>query len=232
MNCETALATELPATAVAHRPPHVTNQVKKWARKSERKIPVQISGTAVPDCFGQLTDIDAGIVDVRTERQIPESSPVTVSFNHTQLSGIVADCRPAGPEWVVSIALSACKRRLGERIPDADESVIGIVEGAGTSLHKCTVLDTSAFGLGLRLSFPIQTGARICVEMESTMVFGEVRHCHPKLDGEFIAGVLIVDVVPDARTQTKFSLMLNNLRWKLASSIRGRDVPVSRNLHQ
>jgi hypothetical protein len=29
--------------------------------------------------------------------------------------------------------------------------------------------------------------------------------------------------VPDVSRQSPFSIMLNNLRWKLASSIRGRD---------
>jgi hypothetical protein len=144
------------------------------------------------------------------ERQIPESSPVVISFHHTQLS----------------------KRRLDERIPHGEESILGIVEGDRTSLHKCTIIDTSAFGMGLRLAFPVDTGARICVETESMMVFGEVRHCHPRLDGEFIAGILIIDVVPDTRRESKFSVMLNNLRWKLASSIRGRDVPAFRSFHQ
>jgi hypothetical protein len=156
---------------------------------------------------------------------------VVVSFSNTQLSGIVAECRPAGPEWAVSIALSTCRRRLDDRIPLGEESMIGIVKGDGTRLHRCTIVDTSSFGLGLRVSFPIDTGTRICVETDAMIVFGEVRHCHPDPYGQFIAGVLIVDVVPDARTQNKFSVMLNNLRWKLASSIRGRDIPSYRSIH-
>jgi hypothetical protein len=117
---------------------------------------------------------------------------------------------------------------LNDRIPDGEEGLLGIVEGDRTHLRPCTIIDTSAFGMGLRLGFPIDTGARVCIETESMMVFGEVRHCHPKLDGQYIAGVLIVDVVPDVRSQSPFSVMLSNLRWKLASRIRGREVPAHR----
>jgi hypothetical protein len=185
----------------------------------------------VPDCFCELAGIDAGILYVRSESQIPESSPVVISFDHIKLSGIVAECVPAELGWTLSIALASCRRRLDERIPRGEKSVIGVIENDRTTLRQCTVIDTSSYGLGLSLSFPIDTGARVCVETQSMMVLGEVRHCNPRLDGQFIAGVLIVDVVPDTRTQNKFSVMLNNLRWKLASSIRGRDVPHHRSDH-
>ena len=201
-----------------------------------KSTPVHISGATVPDCLCELSGIDTGVVCVRSERQIPESSAVVISFGRIQLSGVVAETRPTDEAWLISIALSSCRRRLDERIPHGSESVLGIVENGQTTLHPCTVIDTSTFGLGLRLSFPVDTGARICVETDSMMVFGEVRHCRPALDTfgsqgtatEYIAGVLIVDVVPDVRTQTRFSVMLNNLRWKLASGIRGREIPVYR----
>jgi hypothetical protein len=178
-----------------------------------------------------LVGIDAGTLYVRSERQIPESSSIVVSFDHVQLSGVVAGCQPDEEEWVISVALASCKRRLDERIPSGGESVIGVVEGDRTTLRPCTIVDTSSFGLGLCLAFPIDPGARVCVETESMMVFGEVRHCHARPDGQFVAGILIIDVVPDVRTQNMFSVMLNNLRWKLASSIRGRDVPAYRADH-
>ena len=132
---------------------------------------------------------------------------------------------------MISIALASCRRRLEERIQNGEEGTVGIIESDRTILRRCTITDTSSLGMGLRLSFPIATGARVCVETESTMVFGEVRYCRPGLDGDFIAGILIVDVVADVRTENQFSVMLNNLRWKLASSILGRDVPGYRAEH-
>jgi hypothetical protein len=200
-------------------------------RRASKPIPVHISGTTVPDCFCGLEGIAAGTLYVRSDRQIPEASAVVVSFDHVQLSGVIAACTPADNGWMISVALASCRRRLDERIADGQETIIGIVGTEGTSLHQCTIIDTSSFGLGLRLSFPIPTGARVCVETDAAMVFGEIRYCQQKSDGQFVAGVLVVDVAPDVRTQNQFSVMLNNLRWKLASSIRGRDVPAYRADH-
>jgi len=218
---------EMPVMNSAARP-EMSVQIRPGLNKPVARIPVHISGTTVPDSSCELVGIDAGILYVRSERQIPESAPIVVSFDHVQLSGVVAGCQPADEDWVISVALASCKRRLDERVPNGENSVIGIVESDGTILRSCTITDTSTFGLGLRLSAPIDTGARVYVEAGSMIVFGEVRHCRPKSGGQFVAGVLIVDVVPDLRTQNVFSVMLNNLRWKLASSIRGRDVPAYR----
>ena len=205
-----------------------TTASARAARKATRAIPVHISGTTIPDCFCSLAGIEAGILYVRSDRQMSESSPIVVSFDHVQLSGVVAGCQPDEDAWMISVALASCRRRLEERIPHGEESAVGVVERDQTTMRQCTIIDTSSFGIGLRLSFPIDTGSRVCIETNAAMVFGEIRYCHSRLDGLFTAGVLIVDVVPDVRTQNQFSVMLNNLRWKLASSIRGRDVPAYR----
>ena len=196
--------------------------------KTVKRISVHVSGTTVPDCSCELVGIEAGTLYIRSDRQISESLSIVVSFDHVQLSGVIARCQPDEDEWVISVALASCKRRLEERIPHGEVSVIGVVEGDRTTLRPCNIVDALSFGLGLELSFAIDPGARVCVETESMMVFGEVRHCHARPDGQFAAGILIIDVVPDVRTQNMFSIMLNNLRWKLASSIRGRDVPAYR----
>lgn len=221
---------ETPAASVPARPEAFV-QTTPESRQSAKRIPVHISGTTVPDRSCELVGIDAGLLYVRSGSQIPESSPVIVSFDHVQLSGVVAGCQPAEEEWLMSVALGSCKRRLEERAPNGEEGLMGIVESAGTTLRPCTIIDTSSFGLGLALSLPIDTGTRVYVEAGSMIVFGEIRHCRRTPDGRFMAGVLIVDVVPDVRTQNMFSVMLNNLRWKLASSIRGRDVPAYRSDH-
>ncbi len=197
-------------------------------RHTPTPVPLQISGTDVPDCTCQLVGVDAGFLYVRSDRQIPEASAIVVSFDHVQLSGVVAGCQPAMQEWLISIALASSKRRLDDRIPNGQDGIIGIIGHDGVVLRACRVLDTSAFGMGLLLGFSIDPGSRVCVEAGSTMVFGEVRHCNQKLDGQYIAGLLVVDVVQDARDESKFSAILKSLRWKLASSIRGKDVPAYR----
>lgn len=197
-------------------------------RKSAKRIPVHISGTTIPDCACQLVGVDSGTLYLRSERQIEESSPIKVSFDHVQLSGVVAGCEVAERGWAISVALASCKRRLEARVPGGEIDAVGIVENNGTTVRSCTVVDQSPSGLGLRLNRTIETGSRVCVETQSMMIFGEVRYCRPTLDGRFVAGIMIVEVVPDVNSQNPFSVMLNNLRWKLASSIRGKDVPAYR----
>jgi hypothetical protein len=205
-----------------------TNAPARSTRKAARTIPVHISGTTVPDCSCALVGIEAGVLYVRSDRQMSESSPIVVSFDHVQLSGVVAGCQPDEDAWMISVALSSCKRRLEERIPHGEESAVGVLEKGQTTMRQCTIIDTSSFGMGLRLAFPIEMGSRVCIETNASMVFGEIRYCHSRPDGLFTAGVMIVDVAPDVRTQNQFSVMLNNLRWKLASTIRGKDVPAYR----
>jgi hypothetical protein len=191
-------------------------------------FPILLAGADVPDCPCHLVGIDSGSLFLKSERQIPESSAVVVSLDHVRFSGIVAGCLPAGRDWVISVALASCKRRLDERIPQGEQCTVAIVGADHTNLRPCTIINTSAFGVGLHLGFPIDTGARVCIEREQMMILGEVRYCHAKIDGQFIAGILIVDVVPDLCGENPFSVMLHNLRWKLASSIRGKDVPTYR----
>src|ERR1700691_1159684 len=128
------LTANVPAALEARPQGEKSGQVRPDRRKSAKRIPVHISGSDVPDCPCQLVGIDAGMLYVRSERQIPETSSIVVSFDHVQLSGVVARCQPAEGEWVISVALASCKRRLEERIPNAEESVIGIVENDRTNL--------------------------------------------------------------------------------------------------
>lgn len=227
MKCETPEAS-LVESLPAERRRTVSRQA---GPKASKRIAVHISGTTVPDCSCELVGIDAGVLYVRSEHQISESSTVIVAFEHVQLSGVVASCTAAESDWVISVALASCRRRLEDRVASGEKSVIGVVDNDGTTHLDGEVIDTSSSGLGLRLSRPIDPGARVCVETQSKMVFGEVRHCRKSLDGFYVAGVMIVEVVPDLRSQSAFSVMLYNLRWRLASTIRGKDVPAYRPEH-
>jgi hypothetical protein len=192
------------------------------------RIQIQISGPDVPDTPCQLVGIDAGTLYLRADRKISEGSQIVISFDHVTLSGFVAECQSGSRGWVVSVALALCKRRLEERVPHGEEAIVRVVENGKATHHLCVIVDTSSFGLGVRLPFPIALGTRVCVETEQMVVFGEIRHCNQNLDGEYNAGVLVVDVVSDVRSQSTFSVMLSNLRYKLAAGILGREVPAYR----
>jgi hypothetical protein len=190
---------------------------------AERRA-VRLAGKNVPDGDAELVGIDAGFLYLRTERRIVTDSPVTISFEQTQLSGYVSECQPTEDAWVVTIALASGKRREA-RIPTGEQFTAGIVTANGTTQCLATVIDKSASGMGLRFPRHVAPGTRIYVEMDSVIVFGEVRHCSETTDGQFIAGVLIAEFRPDTRGRNKIEEVIDKVRWKLTSGIRGKSTP-------
>jgi hypothetical protein len=193
-------------------------------RKLAARRPVRISGKTVPDGYCELVGLDAGVLYVQSERRIPETSPVTVSFDHTQLSGYVTECQPTEREWVIAIALASGRRREA-RIPTGEEYTVGIVGNRGTRRCRATVIDRSSSVLGLLFSRAVAPGTRVYVEMESVMALGEIRHCRATPDGQFIAGVAIAEFIPDVRSRSRFRQILDKIRWKLGSGFRSRGAP-------
>jgi hypothetical protein len=183
--------------------------------------PVRISGKTVPDDECELVGIDAGVFYLRSERRIAELSPVTVSFEQTQLDGYVTGCQSVEREWVISIAVASGRRREA-RIPTGEQFTVGIVGNTGTVRCQGTVTDKSPSGMGLRFSRPVSPGTRIYMEMESVMALGEIRHCHATTDGKFIAGVSIAEFLPDARGRNKFMEIFGKFVCKLGAGIRGK----------
>jgi hypothetical protein len=182
--------------------------------------PVRISGKSVPDGECELIGIGDRVLYLRSERRIANTSAVNVTFDRTQLSGYVSGCVPVEGGWDVSISLVSGRRRE-VRIPTGEYLSVGIVGPNGTKRYHCTVVDRSASGLGLRFAKYVAPGTRIYVEIESTMVLGEIRHCTPTGDGHFMAGLVVVECVPDARDINAFSEIVHKLRWKISSGLRG-----------
>lgn len=181
---------------------------------------VHLSGPNVPDYLCQLVGLDAGTLRVRSERRIADASPMTVSFDHIQLAGVVTGCHAMGNDWGVSIALTVTRRREA-RLAASGRVTVGIVGDAGTTSWPATVTNVSPSGLGLRVPEPVRLASRIYVETETEMIMGEVRHCRPAGDGQFIVGVLIVEVVPDLRTQGRLATFWERVKWRFASRMHG-----------
>ena len=182
--------------------------------------PVRISGKAVPDSECELVGIGDGVLYLRSERRIADTSAVNVTFERTQLSGYVSSCVPVEGGWDVSISLLS-GRRKEVRIPTGEYLSVGIVGRNGTKRYHCTVVDRSASGLGVRFAKYVAPGTRIYVEFEASMVLGEIRHCSQTEDGHFLAGLAILECVPDAREMNAFSEIVHKLRWKISSGLRG-----------
>ena len=97
---------------------------------------------------------------------------------------------------------------------------MGVVSNSGTKRLHCTVVDRSESGLGLRFQRHVAPGTRIYVEIEAVMVLGEIRHCNPADDGTFIAGMIVVECLPDVRERNAFTEIVHKLRWKLSAGFR------------
>src|SRR3569623_1773167 len=123
--------------------------------------------------------------------------------------------RTANANWSESAtAFSICD-------PNGAYLSVGIVGRNGTKRYHCTVVDRSVSGLGVRFAKYVAPGTRIYVEFEASMVLGEIRHCSQTEDGLFLAGVAILECVPDAREINAFSEIVHKLRWKISSGLRG-----------
>jgi len=134
--------------------------------------PVRISGKAVPDSECELVGIGDGVLYLRSERRIADTSAVNVTFERTQLSGYVSSCVPVEGGWDVSISLLS-GRRKEVRIPTGEYLSVGIVGRNGTKRYHCTVVDRSASGLGVRFAKHVAPGTRIYVEFESSMLLAK-----------------------------------------------------------
>jgi hypothetical protein len=166
--------------------------------------------------------IESGSIHIRSEIRIADATQVAVWFDHIQLSGAVTGCQPMGDDWGVSVALGVSRRRE-VRLSATEHLTVGIVGERGTTACEAAVVNASPSGLGLSTNRPMKLATRIYIETEAEMLLGEVRHCRPTGEGRYSVGVMIVDVVPDARSQGKFSAFWERFRWKLASSVAGKN---------
>jgi len=202
--------------------PRAPASVRVPVRERAQRALVHISGPSLPDFICELVGIDAGILHVRCDIRVADQSPATLLFDHILLSGVVVGCQPIGAKWGISIALTMSRRREA-RMPANGTLTVGIVCDSGTTSYQATVTDISPFGLGLRIPCAIGLAARVYVETESEMIMGEIRHCRPTGDGEFVVGVMIVEVVPDSRTEGKLTVLWDRLRRKMAAGLLGAD---------
>lgn len=185
---------------------------------------VRISGPGVPDASCYLIGIESGLIRIHSESRIPDGEPVTIAFGHIQLSGIVTGSHALGDDWGIAIALHPARRREA-RVSASGTLTLGVVGPRGTTYSSAIVTNISQSGLGLRVPNPIPLASRVYVEAASEMILGEVRHCRPSGDGQFIAGILIVEVVPDSRSVGLFATVWERLRWKILSGVFGRGLP-------
>jgi hypothetical protein len=177
-------------------------------------IAVRIFGARIPDSIGELIDIREGVLRIRCERRLPDGALARISLDQIQISGTVLGCIPMDGDWGVSVALSFSRRREA-RIPCTGKVTAGVLSVHGTRSYEASLLDVSPSGLSLHLPAPVRIAARLYVETESEMLIGEVRHCRPAAGGGFVVGVMLIEVVKDARIEGQFASLWENMRRRL-----------------
>src|SRR6185437_8257265 len=177
-------------------------------------IQVRIFGPRIPDSIGELIDIRDGVLRVRCDRPLPDGMLARISLDQIQISGAVLGCIPIDAGWGVSIALSFSRRREA-RIACNGKVTAGVMSVHGTRSYEASLVDVSPSGLSLRFPVSVRIAARIYVETESEMLIGEVRHCRPAEGGEFVIGVMLIEVVKDARVEGQFASLWANMRRRL-----------------
>ena len=188
------------------------------ASRTPTGIAVRIFGARIPDSTGELIDIREGVLRIRCERRLPDGALARISLDQIQISGSVLGCIPMGGDWGVSIALSF-SRRSEARIPCTGKVTAGVMSVHGTRSYEAALVDVSPSGLSLSLPVPVRIAARIYVETESEMLIGEVRHCRPADGGDFIVGLMLIEVVKDARIQGQFASRWGNMRRRLGFAL-------------
>jgi hypothetical protein len=201
-------------TAIIETPADSTSQ----AAHKPAGIEVRIFGPRIPDSIGELMDIRDGVLRIHCERRLPEGMLARIALDQIQISGTVLGCIPAEHGWGVSIALSFSRRREA-RIACTGKVTAGVMSVHGTRSYEAALVDVSPSGLSLRLPVAVRIAARIYIETESEMLIGEVRHCRPADGGEFVVGVMLIEVVKDARMEGQFAPLWANMRRRLGFAL-------------
>ena len=116
---------------------------------------------------------------IRANDWIEPASRVSAMIGRITVSGEVVYCTRKDTWYRACIALNSENEgrrepRLPVRLPG---SVVVLSGDGGEQAVEGLVLDVSVSGMRLRIPQGVETETMIFVEMASTLVVGEVRHC-------------------------------------------------------
>jgi len=155
---------------------------------------------------GQLRNFADGAIQVSVPEPLRDKAAVTVTFtDDCVLEGTVLYCNPQEGAYRAGIYFSSDgeTRRKQTRYATPDEPLKISFLGSRHSSMDGWVVDVSKSGIGLRLTTRISPGEWVKIELRSTILFGEIRHCRQDSDETFRAGVEIETVI--SRTNPRHS---------------------------
>lgn len=167
---------------------------------------------------------------IRANEWIEPASRVSAILGRVTISGEVVYCTRKDTWYRACIALnSENEGRREPRLPVQLPGAVIALSGEGERSVPGVVVDVSLSGLRLRIPQSVDSGTMIFVEMASTLVVGEVRHCIGK-NGHFEVGIEITDVLSDIKSRQDSRGTLRGIRRKLAEVILGEPITPTRQL--
>jgi len=194
------------------------------------EVLLHLTGTSAPHLTCALLGIERGKMHIRAESWVEPASRVSAMVGRITVSGEVVYCTRKDTWYRTCIALNS-ETDLVRREPRLPIRLPGTVLAlAGNSVEQSVqgiVLDVSISGMRVKIPHRVENGTMIFVEMASTLVVGEVRHCFTGQNGHFEAGIEITDILADIKSQQDSPSVLRKVRRKLAEIVLGRPITIT-----
>ena len=163
-----------------------------------------------------LLGIAHGKIHIRSDQWIEPASRVSATFVHLAFVGEVLYCTWKDTWYRTCIDLFSGddQRRREPRLAVHQRgTVIALSESRNSTPVSGILLDLAVSGMRLEIPNHVEPGTMIYVETESTLVAGEVRHCHKGRNGGFEAGIEITEVALQNRSRRqRLSVIVSSAR--------------------
>ena len=145
----------------------------------------------------RITRVSPAIFEIGCSEYLQIGQRLALSHDRRRIEVAVYSSSPHGlGEYTVE--LRVVSDDLGEvrselRLP-TDLAAFVTVAGKSDEI-AAKVVDMSPSGMGLETGVPIQRGAKVCINLEQGLAFGEIRFCRQQAPGLYFAGFLLEEYI-------------------------------------
>lgn len=176
-----------------------------------------------PDAFisCHLVGIERSQIHLNAKEWIKPGTRAVLKSDRISLAGEVGYCNRKDDEY--NTCFVVVNQRRAPRIPVDEPGTVTALGDGDRSSVECRLTDISRFGLSLESKLKVKVGSMICVQTDTLLAIGEVRHQMQNGNGTFRMGVEITEMLSDdgARRRNR------GLRHRLAELILGRPIGVA-----
>lgn len=141
--------------------------------------------------------VSPALFEIGCTERLDNGQRLTLSHEGRRVEVAVSSCLSQGPSQY-AVELSVVSNDPGEvrselRLP-TDLSAFVTVAGRSEEI-PAKVVDMSPSGMGLETRMALQRGAKVCINLEQGLAFGEIRFCRRKTQDVFFAGFLLEEYI-------------------------------------